>query len=77
MDSTIRKEFTFGDRSEISFTAKRNWLQRWELRFYLPSLALPTDHTDRNTTSSIQNWIEKLEEHNRLIVMPSPTRREP
>jgi len=29
---------------------------------------IDNEHTDRNTTAYIQNWIEKLEEDNRLIV---------
>jgi antirestriction protein ArdC len=29
---------------------------------------IANEHTDRNTTAYIQNWIEKLEEDNRLIV---------
>ena len=29
---------------------------------------IANEHTDRNTTAYIQNWIEKLEEDSRLIV---------
>jgi antirestriction protein ArdC len=29
---------------------------------------IANEHTDRNTTAYIQNWIDKLEEDNRLIV---------
>jgi len=29
---------------------------------------IANEHTDRNTIAYIQNWIEKLEEDNRLIV---------
>ena len=29
---------------------------------------LMNEHTDRNTTAYIQNWISKLEEDNRLII---------
>ena len=29
---------------------------------------IANEHTDRNTTAYIQNWVEKLEEDNRLIV---------
>ena len=29
---------------------------------------IANEHTDRNTTAYIQNWIEKLEEDNRLII---------
>ena len=29
---------------------------------------IANEHTDRNTTAYIQNWISKLEEDNRLIV---------
>ena len=29
---------------------------------------IANEHTDRNTSAYIQNWIEKLEEDNRLIV---------
>jgi len=29
---------------------------------------IANEHTDRNTTAYIQNWIAKLEEDNRLIV---------
>ena len=52
----------------MSFTAKRNWLQRWERHSFAQSPASQTRHTDRNTTAYIQNWISKLEEDNRLIV---------
>ena len=29
---------------------------------------IANEHTDRNTTAYIQNWLEKLEEDNRLII---------
>lgn len=29
---------------------------------------IANEHTDRNTTAYLQNWIQKLEEDNRLIV---------
>ena len=36
---------------------------------YLCAIAgIANEHTDRNTTAYIQNWITRLEEDNRLIV---------
>jgi antirestriction protein ArdC len=29
---------------------------------------IANEHTDRNTTAYIQNWISKLEEDNRLVI---------
>jgi hypothetical protein len=29
---------------------------------------IANEHTDRNTTADVQNWISKLEEDNRLII---------
>ncbi len=39
---------------------------------------IANEHTDRNTIAIyIQNWISKLEEDNRFIVMPLRTLKEP
>jgi antirestriction protein ArdC len=36
---------------------------------FLSAIAgIANEHTDRNTTACIQNWIARLEEDNRLIV---------
>jgi antirestriction protein ArdC len=34
----------------------------------LPITGIANEHTDRNTTAYIQNWISQLEDDNRLIV---------
>ena len=42
--------------------------QTGDTAFLCAIAGIANEHTDRNTTAYIQNWIAKLEEDNRLIV---------
>jgi len=48
--------------SEMSVTAKEELVAEMGAAFLCAIAGIANEHTDRNTTAYIQNWIEKLEE---------------
>jgi antirestriction protein ArdC len=59
---------TFGDRFGDELYSKEERVAEMGAAFLCAIAGIGNEHTDRNTTAYIQNWIEKLEEDNRLIV---------
>lgn len=59
---------TFGDRFGDELYSKEELVAEMGAAFLCAIAGIANEHTDRNTTAYIQNWIEKLEEDNRLIV---------
>ena len=59
---------TFGDRFGDELYSKEELVAEMGAAFLCAIAGIANEHTDRNTTAHIQNWIEKLEEDNRLIV---------
>src|SRR5208282_6708715 len=59
---------TFGDRFGDELYSKEELVAEMGAAFLCAIAGIATEHTDRHTTAYIQNWIEKLEEDNRLIV---------
>ena len=59
---------TFGDRFGDELYSKEELVAEMGAAFLCAIACIANEHTDRNTTAYIQNWIEKLEEDNRLIV---------
>ncbi|MGC9225524.1 MAG: zincin-like metallopeptidase domain-containing protein [Terracidiphilus sp.] len=59
---------TFGDRFGDELYSKEELVAEMGAAFLCAIAGISNEHTDRNTTAYIQNWIEKLEEDNRLIV---------
>lgn len=59
---------TFGDRFGDELYSKEELVAEMGAAFLCAIAGIANEHTDRNTTGYIQNWIEKLEEDNRLIV---------
>ena len=59
---------TFGDRFGDELYSKEELVAEMGAAVRCASAGIANEHTDRNTTAYIQNWIEKLEEDNRLIV---------
>ena len=61
-------EGTFGDRFGDELYSKEELVAEMGAAFLCAIADIANERTDRNTTAYIQNWIEKLEEDNRLIV---------
>jgi antirestriction protein ArdC len=59
---------TFGDRFGDGLYSKEDLVAEMGAAFLCAIAGIANEHTDRNTTAYIQNWIAKLEEDNRLIV---------
>jgi antirestriction protein ArdC len=59
---------TFGDHFGDDFYSKEELVAEMGAAFLCAIAAIGNEHTDRNTTAYIQNWISKLEEDNRLIL---------
>jgi antirestriction protein ArdC len=59
---------TFGDRFGDELYSKEELVAEMGAAFLCAIAGIANEHTNRNTTAYIQNWIEKLEEDNRLIV---------
>ena len=63
-----RLDRTFGDRFGDELYSKEELVAEMGAAFLCAIAGIANDHTDRNTTAYIQNWIEKLEKDNRFIV---------
>jgi antirestriction protein ArdC len=59
---------TFGDRFGDELYSKEELVAEMGAAFLCAIAGIANEHTDRNTTAYIQNWIAKLEDDNRLIV---------
>ncbi len=59
---------TFGDRFGDELYSKEELVAEMGAAFLCAIAGIANEHTYRNTTAYIQNWIAKLEEDNRLIV---------
>jgi antirestriction protein ArdC len=59
---------TFGDRFGDELYSKEELVAEMGAAFLCAIAGVANEHTDRNTTAYIQNWIEKLEKDNQLIV---------
>ena len=59
---------TFGDSFGDELYSKEELVAEMGAAFLCAIAGIANEHTDRNTTAYIQNWIAKLEEDNRLIV---------
>lgn len=59
---------TFGARFGDEPYSKEELVSEMGAAFLSAIAGIANEHTDRNTTAYIQNWIAKLEEDNRLIV---------
>src|ERR1700689_971648 len=59
---------TFGDRFGDDLYSKEELVAEMGAAFLCAIAEIANEHTDRNTTAYIQNWISKLEEDNRLMV---------
>jgi antirestriction protein ArdC len=59
---------TFGDRFGDELYSKEELVAEMGSAFLCAIAGIGNEHTDRNTTAYIQNWISKLQEDNRLIV---------
>ncbi len=59
---------TFGDRFGDELYSKEELVAEMGAAFLSAIAGIANEHTDRNTTAYIQNWISKLQEDNRLII---------
>ena len=59
---------TFGDHFGDELYSKEELVAEMGAAFLCAIAGIANEHTDRNTTAYIQNWISKLQEDNRLIV---------
>jgi antirestriction protein ArdC len=59
---------TFGGRFGDELYSKEELVAEMGAAFLCAIAEMADEHTDRNTTAYIQNWISKLEEDNRLMV---------
>jgi antirestriction protein ArdC len=59
---------TFGDHFGDELYSKEELVAEMGAAFLCAIAGIANEHTDRNTTAYIRNWICKLEEDNRLIV---------
>jgi antirestriction protein ArdC len=59
---------TFGDRFGDELYSKEELVAEMGAAFLCAIAGIANEHTDRNTTAYLQNWISKLEEDNRLIL---------
>jgi antirestriction protein ArdC len=58
----------FGDRFGDEIYSKEELVAEMGAAFLCAIAGIANEHTDRNTTAYIQNWIAKLEADNRLIL---------
>ena len=58
----------FGDRFGDELYSKEELVAEMGAAFLCAIAGIANEHTDRNTTAYIQNWITTLEKDNRLIV---------
>jgi antirestriction protein ArdC len=59
---------TFGDHFGDELYSKEELVAEMGAAFLCAIAGIDNEHTDRNTTAYIQNWIARLEADNRLIV---------
>ena len=59
---------TFGDHFGDELYSKEELVAEMGAAFLCAIAGIANEHTDRNTTAYIQNWISKLEENNRLVI---------
>jgi antirestriction protein ArdC len=59
---------TFGGRFGDEPYSKEELVAEMGAAFLCAIAGIANEHTDRNTTAYIQNWISKLEEDNRLVI---------
>lgn len=59
---------TFGDHFGDELYSKEELVAEMGAAFLCAIAGIANEHTDRNTTAYIQNWISKLEEDNRLVI---------
>ena len=59
---------TFGDRFGDELYSKEELVAETGAAFLCAIAGIANQHNDRNTTANIQNWIEKLQGDNRLII---------
>jgi antirestriction protein ArdC len=59
---------TFGDRFGDELYSKEELVAEMGAAFLCAIAGIANEHTDRNTTAYIQNWIAKLEADNRLLI---------
>jgi len=59
---------TFGDHFGDELYSKEELVAEMGAAFLCAIAGIANEHTDRNTTAYIQNWISKLEADNRLII---------
>jgi antirestriction protein ArdC len=62
----------FGDHFADEFYSKEELIAERSRLFFFAIAGIANEHTDRNTTAYIQNWIAKLEPYNRLIIHAAP-----
>lgn len=65
---TSRLNRTFGDHFGDELYSKEELVAEMGAAFLCVIAGIANEHTDRNTTAYIQNWISKLEEDNRLVI---------
>jgi antirestriction protein ArdC len=65
---TSRLNRTFGDHFGDELYSKEELVAEIGAAFLCAIADITNEHTDRNTTAYIQNWISKLEEDNRLVI---------
>lgn len=65
---TSRLNRTFGDRFGDELYSKEELVAEIGAAFLCAIAGIANEHTDRNTTAYIQNWISKLESDNRLVI---------
>lgn len=59
---------TFGDHFGDELYSKEELVAEMGAAFLCAIVGIANEHTDRNTTAYIQNWISKLEADNRLVI---------
>jgi antirestriction protein ArdC len=59
---------TFGDQFGDELYSKEELVAEMGAAFLCAIAGIANEHTDRNTTAYIQNWISKLEADNRLVI---------
>lgn len=59
---------TFGDHFGDELYSKEELVAEMGAAFLCAIAGIANEHTDRNTTAYIQNWISKLEADNRLVI---------
>ncbi len=65
---TSRLNRTFGDHFGDELYSKEELVAEMGAAFLCAIAGIANEHTDRNTTAYLQNWISKLEADNRLVI---------